>query len=307
MRVGVLAVLGSLAACTSSNSYGTGDSHPERTTAGAATGASSGGLGTSAGGTTGGSVSTAGTSSSSGSTTSGCLMYASPLNACDSQAFELAGSLVDAFTGQRLADDSAVQVLAIGDPSLAASGQQCGSVIACLDGGTEVSLEISGPNYVDTIVETLNIQRSIYYAELPLLSTAGYATLLGQLQDPTKPLVVFSIREPGNQGNCPLSGYSAALSDTDGGFIDAGAQYLSGTSLGPGDATTTDGLAVFFNLDPSLTQVALQITPPPGSGCIAVNPEVQMTGIGKLKPGSTTILPYYIWMADGGPVEDGGV
>ncbi len=307
-----------LAACVQGSGYtsATPQSHGHSSGGGASGAGSGGASATSSSGATTGASTTSGTGSigtTSGLTSTsgivqGCFSYQAPLIQCPDSPIELAGTLDDAFSGATINGQTAgIHIVNLDDPSFEGPLNACGALVVCQDAGVVLNLALTATGYISTIVETIDLQRSIYFSELPLVQQSSYFALLGNLQDPSKPLLAVTIREPGNDGLCNKAGYVPALYDLDGGFIDAGALYLQGFSLASGTATNASGVAIFLNLSPTLSKVQVVVARAPGEACLPASAAAQMTGTVELLPQYFSIVPYFVVGPDAGPVADGGV
>jgi hypothetical protein len=269
----------------------TSGSPPRQTTTGRSPVSATSGT-TSGGGTTSG-MTTSGTASSTGGS-------CPPLGItdCPSGLQEVSMSLLNACQDQPITQPTQVQ--AVGAPQLVANTfPDCSNFHFCVDAGTLLTMEVSDSTYVPTILETLNVEQSHAYTQLPLLCSEVYDGLTEELGNGSL-LVVAVFAAEGNPACCDLSGWSFTVTDMDGGAIDNQIVYLAGSmSIDPGaTATLGSGIAILYGIPSTVPQVILTGTSST-SNCLASNFEEQWTNTVYLQSGVASIAPFLI-DTDGG-------
>jgi hypothetical protein len=267
-----------LAACASSGpNYGTGNTGKRGSATNGAGPSSTTGGSTVTTGTTGVSTSTG---SSSGSTTGGVDCGDAFLAnwydggyadfACPPGQLNIAGrltSVCDALapiTGAFTAGDAF-------NPTINGSTMPCGVFSYCVDPGTQLTPEFVVPGFATTVMATLNV---VSDAGLGLTAHNGLALICNAVVDglpsqqlsppfdPSLSILYLHVTTLGIGTACDTpSGWSFAASQLDGGLIDAGAFFISGSAAVQTDGGTVgNGVEILYDIDPALGSVLIAAT-----------------------------------------------
>ena len=176
-----------------------------------------------------------------------------------------------------------------------------GSFEVCLPANTTFSLQMTAPSYPTT-----------YFAEM-LNADAGFFTQVGSVSTaelnavgafvpggviPNRAIVVAQMA--GTACIKQRAGWSFQITLPDGGaFPDGGYQLLYlGTNDLPdpmAETTATNGGAVFYNIDPSVSDfVVISAENPDAGACEPINSSIGMTGRVYVTSGSAAIDPFLL-------------
>ena len=252
-----------LAACTSSDVYGSTAAGHGASSGRGATGAQAAATSGSGGATTG----TAGTSGGSGGTTgasacvplsAGCPTHETslPLDDCDA-GLELLFNLTDT-------SDHALPCVPFQDAANAvapAITDGCGFAHICAPAGTQISLIASPDGYIPMNLPTVALNQSTRLPQLDLLPGAGLAAIASQLQPPydaADAFLVIQIAVDGGPSACSnVAGWTVGAVAVDGGPVGQGTLYTRADLPSPGTTITDDtGFAVVYNIDPAVGVVS---------------------------------------------------
>jgi len=262
---------------------------------GGATGSAAGSAATGSG--TGGGGSTASGGSSSG-TTGTCLPPG--ISDCTDGSKEISISLIDICTQQPVT--SPIQATALGS-SATSSSLPCGVIYFCVPAGTDLTPQLTAPGYAPEILETLQVQTSRAYTELPLICT-GLLTGLTEAGGNGSVVAVEVGAVEGKPACADLSGWSFSLTDLDGGAVTSKSVYFSGEYPDPSaTATTASGLAIVYNISSAATDVIV-VGESSTSKCSPANAEEQWTNQVHLANQSASLAPFLI-DTDGGVADAG--
>ena len=218
--------------------------------------------------------------SSSGGSTGGkglydCGLTARPPDAGDCASGSLSGVVLDLLSCDRLAN---VTVQALDARAVPVSGSVVtgdgGTFVLCGPDGGAFTPYLKAPGYETTYLEELQGSAPSVYGEIGLFSTmflTDFATIVpGNLDLSLGTIVAFI----GTSGACPdSSGWAVSLTDPDGGAIpDGGFElvYFAASDLPKAGltATTSQGAAIFYNIDLSTTNYfAVGLSKPDAGNC----------------------------------------
>jgi len=186
-----------------------------------------------------------------------------PMTECDA-GVEVVWNLVDYCANMTpLAQGANVQISDYLDESVQPVVEDCGYVYACVPAGEPVVFLVQGPNYYTELSPSVLATGNFEIPSDPgmYLFCSELALGLESLPDFNPDLAVVAAQilpVNASDGGCGVvSGWSLALTDVDGGALDAGLIFASGTGLAPGTVTTSYGLAIFYNVDPTVQNVLL--------------------------------------------------
>ena len=194
------------------------------------------------------------------------------------------------------------------DPSLVAATNDCGYFHFCVAPGTEITAQIEGPDFADTLFATIAPMVSeqipstpglvmVCEQEIPIL-TVGIPGF-----DATQATVFASIVNPNGipamDGGCEdPSGWSFSLVTWDGGLPIAAQHvyYSGGTAPSPNTfVTDATGAGILFDIDATQTPARLLATRLDGGGECAnagAGLPFQLEGQVPLVAGYFTVAPY---------------
>lgn len=283
---------------------GTGSHRAPSTGGSPGAGASSGGH---AAGSTSGSMTTSGTSGGLAPTgpqsdilpDGGCpaVGYRFAPSDCAAGLVEEMWNLVE-FPGQTPVANTTVTDIT--DPSRTAISDACGYFYFCVDAGTRFAMSLSQPGlaselspYIQPGANSLNISAPGFIT----LSSTTAMQLSSLFQNYNASLsyiftnVIDNEPDP-DAGICAdLTGWTFALTTLDGGTVDAGLIYLAGLGPSQTPSTTNAGIAMFYNVDPSLQTVVVNATPPArlllpdgGAACVPIDWSFPFNMVGPALP-----------------------
>jgi hypothetical protein len=289
-------------------------------------GGSSGGAspsgGTSGGVASGGSSSGGGGSSSGTTGTIGGGSTGGP-QGCDPGTYPVSttvNSFGAAGSGTPIADATVTELGRNGTPlsiaEASAVSDATGTVNFCVPLNIPVTLQIVATNYPQTYIEEIDatndagpstlLQKGlqlILSSELSALSTI-LDTGAGPPVDLTKGIVFAAVISVSQQLPCgDESGWTLGVDFLDGGTLaDGGPLPYQIAYLGPDDLpsisatlTSSNGYAVIYNIDPTITNVAqLTATNVDGGSCPTQNAPEMVTGRVAIETSSVTFAPYFI-------------
>jgi hypothetical protein len=192
-----------------------------------------------------------------------------------------------------------IQFTDTNNQSETAESNACGGLAVCAsDAGAIIALQATATGYIPTLYADIRAVQSEYYQQLPMFTpqiiTDSTATLDPPLQIDAASVMVHVFSKDVADGGCQPAGWTFTLTDLDGGAISSGIGYLNGLSTfsatGP---TSPQGIALFYNLDPTVTQITVHGTST-FPGCTYIGANYQYTGAAHVSPGRLTIMTYPI-------------
>lgn len=303
-------------ACPGTSPYpqphsGSGSVSTGRHLGGSSAGAASGSGGSGSGGTGG----ATGTSTTGGGQTTGSQVVTTLLP-CDA-GVQVRGSLVQLALEPGAAQPpvtSPLQVQDPFDPSLVATTDSNGDFQLCVQPEAQAAVEVETAGFVSAQIATVAPTQSLQFPPIPMIPSA-YLPLIQCVpaQSSSSALIAIEVMDtnsdwstagagPSGVPSCKdREGWSFVLTDADGGALDAGLTYKSGTLCGADTATDPSGFALAvipisvgqFRLTGTLANNSL---PDGGPRCtyVGADPHFALTGLAQLSSGYLTFVPYVV-------------
>ncbi len=180
-----------------------------------------------------------------------------------------------------------------------------------MDGGTpRFSTYLNGGAIVPTFIEDFQLASTTFFLEssvgqfatvhgVPVLDQSTYQSYASFVNS-QDPLVIAAMALDPLSTSCTgadLAGWTLSLVTPDGGTVGSQAHmvYLGLNDLPSTTATSTtaSGKAIFFDLDPSLTEVRL-IAQNAGSGCVSADSDYGLVGVARVAPQSVSYIMHAI-------------
>jgi hypothetical protein len=190
-------------------------------------------------------------------------------------------------------------------PGASTTSAADGSFQLCPPAGVVFTTQITAAGYPTTYFESLSLGTMAEpLGSLPLISTEVLGALGGFLPggfDSSDAAMLVPVRSL--SGNCSVAGWSISAGFPDGGTLPDGGglpyqiAYLAASGLPSGTATSTstEGAAILYNIDPTLTgQVAVVATNGSAGSCAPDNAALGLTGQVEVGGGAISIAPIVL-------------
>ena len=184
------------------------------------------------------------------------------------------------------------------NPTITPTTDSCGRGFECVPPGTELSIKILANGFVPAILQTMRINQSVVGPTPLLICSAEFQTLTSMwpMFDPAQAALFVNINALGSPVTCDAAGWSLRLTDLDGGAVQAPVAFLNGSTLDPTlTATTPEGYAAFYNIDPSIGTVRVVATHAPlpdGHVCTWAGDAVEIEDAVKIQAAVVSLLFY---------------
>jgi hypothetical protein len=227
------------------------------------------------------------------------------LTDCDAGLLELRTQL-ETFGGGSSTDyDKTISFYDLASSAQLSSSNDCGVLYICGTTDQVIAVAFQAPSSLKEIVADIQLTRSVYEKDVPVIPTLVNNIIAGMLNNVVASDPEVFVGVAAVTGVCPLSGWTFTLQLPDGGGpISSEPVYLIGTAFNPQPPTDSVGVALFFNVDPTVQFFTVQATLDPNvelDAGLAVGTCVpdggayyQLTGQARLLPGSLTFFPIAV-------------
>ncbi len=212
----------------------------------------------------------------------------------------LSGTLSDAESMTPIAGAAVIATDSNGLPyaGAATTSGTDGSFTLCPPTGATFTTQINAAGYPVTYFESAVLSKSESLGSLPLISTEVIGALGSFLQGFVSTDAALLIPVRSLSGGCSVAGWSVEASLPDGGAI-PGTQtaYLESSGLPSTTltSTTTEGAAVIYDIDPSLTgQVVVSASNPNEGSCAPDGAALGLTGMVEVGGAAISIAPIVL-------------